>query len=133
MASNHAQVVRSGSRTTHPSSSEYSRESSNEEDQAGRFASLSPTPTHAIQQTQDAPSPMLSLASGPSDVAATPPGVSFTTDVSPTNQLSIDAVANKAEKLRPRGTVTLKDRVACYQWTYFTMVWRKQAPVIRSC
>jgi len=28
----------------------------------------------------------------------------------------------KADKARPVDKVTLKDRIACYQWTYFAMV-----------
>ncbi|KAJ6441931.1 c4-dicarboxylate transporter [Purpureocillium lavendulum] len=41
---------------------------------------------------------------------------------SPSAQASLNGmVAPGAEKMLPGGKVTLKDRIACYQWTYFTM------------
>ncbi|KND94472.1 hypothetical protein TOPH_01122 [Tolypocladium ophioglossoides CBS 100239] len=37
------------------------------------------------------------------------------------NQSNLNDLVAKAEKMLPNGRGTIKDRIACYQWTYFTM------------
>ncbi|GJN84906.1 hypothetical protein PLIIFM63780_008470 [Purpureocillium lilacinum] len=39
----------------------------------------------------------------------------------PTAPKCLNGVVEKAETMLPDAKVTLKDRIACYQWTYFTM------------
>ena len=41
-----------------------------------------------------------------------------------TNASSLNDVITQAEKQGPKGKVSIKDRIACHQWTYFTMVCR---------
>ena len=48
------------------------------------------------------------------------------------NQLSLDDVVANAEKRNPNRKVGLRDRVACFQWTYFTMVRSFVPAAVRS-
>ncbi|GAB0141678.1 hypothetical protein EsHS_00002260 [Epichloe bromicola] len=122
MAANNAQVLDAAE--TGPKSPECGYESPNEQTQPGFFSSPSPTPS--MQRAQLSPS---SVAEAPASsllpttsMAALRPRVSFGPHLSAPNQACIQDVVGKAEKLRPDGKVTLKDRIACCQWTFFTMV-----------
>lgn len=121
MAANNAQVLDAAK--TGPNSPECGYESPNEQTQPGFFSSPSPTPS--MQRAQLCPS---SVAAAPASsllpttsMAALRPRVSFGPHLSAPNQACIHDVVGKAEKLRPDGKVTLKDRIACCQWTFFTM------------
>lgn len=55
------------------------------------------------------------LASRPSHMVSYPPHL-------PNNGSSLNELVTKSEKFPPGHKVSIKDRIACYRWTYFTMV-----------
>ena len=112
MAAHDAQVVSDAAAV-------YGYESPSEDAQPGFFlpTPCSPSP-HTHIATQIAPSaPVLrpSMASQPSYIAAARLRV-------PNPAAGLDDIVSKAENGLPGGKVTFRDRIACYQWTYFTMV-----------
>lgn len=121
MASRHAQMV-SGA-TTRSNSPGCGYESPNEDNHSHLFRSSPPTPTtQRPDGSASAFGQRPTFATRPSYVATTPqPSVSFHTPGSP-NQPSLDDMMAKAENLLPNDKVSFKDRIACYKWTYFTMV-----------
>lgn len=97
----------------HSPDSDYHYESPNEDNQPAFFSQ------HQQQGSEHEPSqpsrPV--LLSRPSHM------VSFAPPSPPqTNGSGLDDIMSKAEKLTPGRKVGIKDRIACYQWTYFTMV-----------
>ncbi|KAK2605908.1 hypothetical protein QQS21_003634 [Conoideocrella luteorostrata] len=124
MAASGAQMVRTDNARSN--SPECGYESPSEQNQPGFFSSPSPTPS--IQRAQFASPAATLVPSSPPNCDARPlssavprPRISFNRTLFPSNRSSINHVMTNAEKLVPTGKVTLKDRVACYQWTYFTM------------
>ncbi|POR38133.1 hypothetical protein TPAR_01658, partial [Tolypocladium paradoxum] len=125
MAAQRSQVVASpGSRAASPGCG---YESPSKDNQPGFF--LSPSPTPSIHRSRPpvpapagAPAARPPFLAKPSYVAAAPPErLSFNTAVPRSNQPSLNDLVAKSEKMPPNGKVTIKDRIACYQWTYFTM------------
>ncbi|KAK4095081.1 hypothetical protein Purlil1_777 [Purpureocillium lilacinum] len=109
-------------------------ESPTEENQPPFFSSPSPTPSFhqphgsaavAPRPAAHGPVPRAPLTSRPSYVAA--PASDGHAHAArghgrwPPNQSSLNGMVEKAETMLPDAKVTLKDRIACYQWTYFTM------------
>lgn len=123
MAPQRSQVVtRPGPRAAEPGCG---YESPSEDNQPGFF--LSPSPTQSIHRSRPpaaagAPATRPPFLARPSYVAAAPPERPFNAAMPRSNQSGLDDLVAKAEKMLPRGKVTIKDRIACYQWTYFTMV-----------
>ncbi|GAO14277.1 hypothetical protein UVI_02000940 [Ustilaginoidea virens] len=110
MAAHDSHVVSTA--TTRSNSPVYGYESPNEENQPCFFSAPSPTPS--VQRAQFA-TPVQRPVQAPGTK------VSFNRPYFQSNQSSINDVMVKAEKRLSLGQVTLKDRIACYQWTYFTM------------
>ena len=69
----------------------------------------------------------------PSYIAARPPTTSHRSHAAiASNQSSLNDMISKAERMLPDGKVTLKQRIGCYHWTFFTMVCMLPA-VSRQC
>lgn len=108
---------------THSPDSWLGYESPNEENATTYFAdhqtqtSPGATATGHSQNSTSRPLRRPALVSRPSHmVAIQPPNQRANTGSSLNNMLS------GAEKSRPGAKVSIKDRIACYQWTWFTMV-----------
>lgn len=111
-------------------------ESPSEDNQPSFFFGSTPTAsgtTTPARKSLSAPNPTAAfLSPGRSHLALRPAG----RDVSPNaTQLSntppnLDTVIlDKENQALPR-RVGLRDRIACYQWTFFTMVWAANQPII---
>lgn len=121
MASRRPPVVTASASGLRPADISIGYESPNEDNQPNFF--LTPSPTPSIYQSNQPPQTARpALIARPSYIAAVPPERSSPTKPLVSNQSSLNQVVAKAEKLPLGAKVTLKDRIACYQWTYFTMV-----------
>ena len=83
---------------------------------AGSLAGLGPGPGPVARPA---------FSSRPSYASAMPfeghsPSVHFSLEW-PSNHSSLNDMIAKADKMHLNARVTLRDRIACYQWTYFTM------------
>ncbi|KAG5973575.1 hypothetical protein E4U55_000411, partial [Claviceps digitariae] len=115
---NFAQVLNGAN--TCPSAPECGYESPHDQTQPAFFSSPSATPS--VQPATLSPlSTTPVLTKPPTSAPLLGPRVSFSPQVPASNQSNIQNVMTKADKVRPAEKVTLKDRIACYQWTYFAM------------
>ena len=44
---------------------------------------------------------------------------------------NLNSMVTKANKMKPEGKVSIRDRIACYQWTWFTMNMVRPSPAYR--
>lgn len=118
----------------HSPGRDYHYESPNEDNQPPFFSSPH---QHQQHQQQGAPStdPQdgggLSRPLRPTRLSRASHAVSFPfPSPSPPhdNGYGLDTVMSRAEKLKSRRKIGIKDRISCYQWTYFTMVWIMYPP-----
>ncbi|KAG6024598.1 hypothetical protein E4U41_001731 [Claviceps citrina] len=118
MVTNNAQGLDAA--ITYRGSPECGYESPNEDNQPAFFSSPSPTPS--MQLAQLAPLSAAPPTRGlPTSAPTLRSRVAFSPRLPASNPSSILNVMNTADKARPAREVTLKDRIACYQWTFFTM------------
>ena len=110
-----------GAAGPHLSDSGYHYESPNEENQLAFFSQRPSQQRASSTDAQGGGPSRLSrpvLLSRPSHIVSLSPSSSPNAD----NGYGLDTVMSRAEKLGPDHKVGIKDRIACYKWTYFTMV-----------
>ncbi|KAG6012632.1 hypothetical protein E4U54_007407 [Claviceps lovelessii] len=116
---NYAQVLNADN-TCH-SVPECVYESPNDETQPAFFSSPSPAPGVQVA-TPSLSSTTPALTKLPTSAPPVRPRISFNPPLPAPSRSSIQNVMTRADKTRPaEKRVTLKDRIACYQWTYFAM------------
>ncbi|KAK7211615.1 hypothetical protein V2G26_018793 [Clonostachys chloroleuca] len=107
-------VIRGGAGTASPPGPGHGYESPTEENYREYFATAPGTMTPVSQiHVHSRPA----LLTRPSYVAALPPDP----HVLSASLAALDDVVATAEKIPPNSKVSIKDRIKCYQWTYFTM------------
>lgn len=58
----------------------------------------------------------------PSYMASAPPDIHGPNTSARSNQSSLNDVLYKSKQQPQQGKVGIRDRIACYKWTFFTMV-----------
>ncbi|KAG6087588.1 hypothetical protein E4U15_007653 [Claviceps sp. LM218 group G6] len=120
MATNNCDQVLDAPNHNCQGSPEYDYGSPYDEHRPAFFSSSSPTTAVQVADLSPLPQPVM-LPSMPSSAPTLRTRVSFSRQTPASNQPSIQHITSKTEKARPSGKVTLKDRIACYHWSFFAM------------